>query len=94
MESPLLDDWYDFSIANNTQIVVGECGVYSKTPHDVTLAYMEDMLKIMQEHNMNYALWNFRGTFGILDSRRADVDYEDYNGYDLDRKYLDLLQKY
>jgi len=94
MESPLLDDWHEFSLNNNVPIMVGECGVYSKTPHDVTLAYMEDMLKIMKDHNMNYALWNFRGTFGILDSRRADVDYENYNGYDLDRKYLDLLQKY
>ena len=94
MGCPLLDDWYDFSITNNTNIFIGECGVYNRTPHDVTLRYMEDMLKIMKDYNMSYALWDFRGSFGIIDSNRAGVEYEDYQGYELDREYLELLQKY
>ena len=39
-------------------------------------------------------MWNFRGSFGILDSDRKDVQYEDFNGHKLDRKMLELLQKY
>jgi hypothetical protein len=37
-------------------------------------------------------LWNFRGSFGVLDSGRADVQYEDWRGHKLDRAMLRLLQ--
>jgi endoglucanase len=37
-------------------------------------------------------LWNLRGGFGVLDSDRKDVPYEDYHGHKLDRKMLQLLQ--
>ena len=43
---------------------------------------------------MGWALWNLRGSIGILDSERADVEYEDYEGHKLDRKMLELLQRY
>lgn len=33
------------------------------------------------------------GDFGILDSERKDVAYEDWHGHLLDRKMLDLLQE-
>ena len=39
-------------------------------------------------------MWNFRGSFGVLDSGRADVAYEDFHGHKLDRKMLDVLLKY
>ena len=46
------------------------------------------------KHKIGYALWNFRGDFGVLDSNRADVDYKDWYGHKLDQKLLDLLKKY
>jgi endoglucanase len=39
-------------------------------------------------------MWNFRGSIGVLDSERADVHYEDFEGHKLDRQLLDLLQRY
>ena len=72
----------------------GECGGYNKTPRDVFLAWMEDVMDILKGHGIGYALWNFRGSFGILDSGRQDVDYEDWHGHQLDRKILAMLQKY
>jgi len=75
-------------------VFIGEWGVYSFTPHDVTLAFMEDQLKKMKQAGYGWALWNFRGPFGIFDSGREDVAYEEYNGHKLDRKMLTLLQKY
>ena len=30
--------------------------------------------------------------FGVLDSHRADVNYEDFRGHKLDRQMLQLLQ--
>ena len=35
-----------------------------------------------------------RGAFGILDSKREDVEYEDWHGHKLDRKLLALLQEF
>ena len=37
---------------------------------------------------------NHQLSFGVLDSGRSDVDYEDYRGHRLDRKMLTLLQKH
>lgn len=72
----------------------GECGCWNQTPHEVFLAWFEDLLSILSENGIGYALWNFDGSFGLLNSGRADVDYEDWYGNKLDRKLLNLLKKY
>jgi aryl-phospho-beta-D-glucosidase BglC (GH1 family) len=72
----------------------GECGCFNKTPYDVFLAWMTDVMDVLKGHEIGYALWNFRGSFGILDSGRADIQYEDWHGRQLDRQLLSLLQKY
>jgi len=72
----------------------GECGCHNQTPHGVFLAWFRDVLEILTGHGVGYALWNFRGSFGILDSERKDVEYEDWHGHKLDRKLLDLIQEF
>jgi endoglucanase len=72
----------------------GELGCYNQTPHDVFLAWFSDTLDLFTENGIGYALWEFSGDFGVLDSGRADVDYEDWYGHRLDRKLLDLLMKH
>ena len=72
----------------------GEFGCRSTTPHDVALAWMEHCLKLWKEKDLGWALWNLRGVFGILDSGRGDVTFEDYKGHKLDRRMLELLQRY
>lgn len=72
----------------------GEGGCYNKTPHPVFLAWFGDILDILTSHNIGYALWNFRGDFGILDSRRTDIQYTDWYGHKLDSSLLNLLKKY
>jgi endoglucanase len=72
----------------------GEGGAYNKTPHPVVLAWLRDVLDILTGLNIGYAIWNFRGSFGVMDSGRADVDYEDFHGHKLDRKMLTLLQQF
>lgn len=71
----------------------GECGCWNKTPHKVFLAWFNDVLDILSENGIGFALWEFSGSFGILDSGRADVKYEDWYGHKLDRKLLELLKK-
>lgn len=80
--------------AKGVGVMVGEFGAFNRTPHEVTLAWMEDCLRNWQEAGWGWALWNFRGSFGILDSGREDVEYEEFHGHKLDRKMLDLLQRY
>lgn len=75
-------------------VMVGEFGAYNRTPHPLVLAWMEDNLTWWRERGLGWALWNFRGSFGILDSGRADVAYEPFRGHLLDRKMLDLLSRY
>ncbi len=75
-------------------VMVGEFGAYNRTPHALTLAWMEDNLRLWQERGLGWALWNFRGAFGVLDSGRSDVAYEPFHGHQLDRKMLDLLLRY
>lgn len=72
----------------------GECGCWNKTPHQVFLAWFGDVLDILTENGIGYALWNFRGDFGVLDSRREDVEYQDWHGHKLDAKLLELLKKH
>ena len=74
--------------------MIGEFGCRPDVPHDVALAWMEHCLKLWRAKNLGWALWNLRGTFGILDSGRRDVRYEDFNGHKLDRKMLELLKRY
>lgn len=70
----------------------GECGCYNKTPYSVFTAWMRDVLEILKGHGIGWALWNFRGTFGILNSGRTDIAYEAWKGHKLDRELLRLLQ--
>lgn len=75
-------------------IHVGEWGAHNRTPHKVALAWMRDQLELWKEAGWGWALWNLRGSFGVLDSGRSDVAYEDFRGHKLDREMLQLLQQF
>jgi endoglucanase len=93
---PLIDylkPWLEIAARGET-VFVGEWGCFNKTPHPVALAWMKGWLEQWKKGRFGWALWNFRGSFGILDSGRADVRYEDWHGHKLDREMLILLQQY
>ena len=83
--------WRDLA-AKGVPVHIGEFGCYKHTPHDVALAWMRDVLALAKDAQWGWALWCLRGSFGILDSGRDDVHYEDFHGHKLDRKMLALLQ--
>jgi endoglucanase len=85
--------WIELA-GKGTGVHCGECGCWKKTPHDIFLAWFGDVIDILTRNNIGYALWNFRGDFGILDSGREDVSYTDWHGHKLDSKLLDLLKRY
>ncbi|MDP4211707.1 MAG: cellulase family glycosylhydrolase [Bacteroidota bacterium] len=72
----------------------GECGCWNKTPHDIFIAWFSDVLDILSANGIGFAVWNFIGDFGVLDSGRTDLAYEDWYGHKLDREFLDLLRKH
>ena len=92
----MLEDYYKPWIELKNKGVgvhCGECGCWNKTPHDVFLAWFGDVLNILTTNEIGFALWEFIGDFGILNSGRADVEYEDWGGYKLDKKLLELIQR-
>jgi endoglucanase len=73
-------------------IHVGEWGAFAYTPHEVVMAWMRDMLDLWKEAGWGWALWNFRGGFGIIDSRRQDIRAKKFRGQELDSEMLELLR--
>jgi endoglucanase len=93
MKKEFIQPWKELE-SQGVGVFVGEWGVYKNTPHAITLALMRDHLELWKEAGWGWALWNFRGDFGILDSNREDVAYEKYDGHLLDLKMLELLQAF
>ena len=93
LKEKLINSWKPL-VDQGVQVHVGEWGCYNQTPHDVCLSWMEDILSLWKEANWGQSMWNLKGAFGILNSERKDVNYEDYKGHKLDRKMLELLKRY
>lgn len=85
--------WIDLA-SRGVGVHCGECGCWNKTPHEVFIAWFTDVLDILSAHRIGFCLWNFIGDFGILDSHRTDLLYENWYGHKLDRKLLTLLRRY
>lgn len=81
-------------IKKGGKVHIGEFGCHNRTPHNVALAWLNDLLAIFEENKWGWSLWNLHGSFGVLNSDRRDVKYESYKGYKLDRKMLDILLKH
>ena len=81
-------------IEKGGKVHIGEFGCHNRTPHDVALKWLNDLLAIFEENKWGWSLWNLQGSFGVLDSDRRDIKYENYKGHKLDRKMLDILLKY
>lgn len=72
----------------------GEGGAFNRTPYPVFIAWITDVMDVLKAHGIGYALWNLRGSFGIVDSGRKDITYEDWHGHKLDRQLLTILQQH
>ena len=93
LRKAFIDPWKQIE-SQGVGVHVGEWGAFNQTPHSVTLAWMRDYLELWKEAGWGWALWNLRGSMGLVDSQRADVTYDDFRGNKLDRAMLELLQEY
>jgi hypothetical protein len=82
--------WRDVE-AQGVRIHIGEFGCFHRTPQEVALRWLGDLLSVYREFGWGYSLWNFEGPFGIVDHGRPGAHYESYRGYRVDRALLDLL---
>lgn len=76
-----------------SRVHIGEMGCYRRVPPPVALAWMSDMLTVFEENRWGWALWNFDGPFGLVNSGRDGVRTALRNGYDVDGDLLDLLME-
>ncbi len=83
--------WLDFEKAGG-RVMVGEWGCFQHTPPEAALAWAADNLAVWKARGWGWALWNFRGPFGILDNDRKGAETRDFHGHRLDVKLLELLQ--
>lgn len=82
--------WRDVE-ARGAAIHIGEFGCFKYTPNDIAMRWYADLLGIFKELEWGYALWNFRGGFGLIEHGRPGAQYECLAGYQVDRTLLDLL---
>ena len=74
------------------EVHVGEFGCHNRTPNDVALRWLDDQLNVFKEFGWGYSLWNFKGSFGIVEHGRPGAVYEDVGGFCVDRELLELLK--
>ncbi len=92
LQKKMIEPWQALA-AQGVGVVVGEWGAFNHTPHAVVLAWMRDCLANWRAAGFGWALWNFRGPFGLLDSNRKDITYEAFKNHKLDRQMLELLRQ-
>ncbi|MFW5788059.1 MAG: glycoside hydrolase family 5 protein [Halanaerobiales bacterium] len=89
--------WRDLE-DQGVKIFIGEFGCYNKTDNKTALKWFADLLDLFEDYGWGYALWNFRGNFGIFNHGRPGTRYQKLdklNGdYRLDKKLLQLLQEH
>jgi aryl-phospho-beta-D-glucosidase BglC (GH1 family) len=88
--------WFEFSQKTGTFIYCGEMGTYTKRiSRKSQLNWYRDVFDIFKKHDVDWALWNLRGTFGVIDTEQPNVSMEKLpDGRFLDRELLELLQSY
>ncbi|MGD2175889.1 MAG: cellulase family glycosylhydrolase [Candidatus Brocadiaceae bacterium] len=72
----------------------GEGGAYNAVPHATFLRWLEDALTVLEQYGIGWAIWNLRGPFGPLDAGREDVEYDAFDGHELDRDMLRVLLRH
>lgn len=84
--------WLDVE-QGGSRVHIGEMGCYRRVPAPTALAWMSDMLMVFEEHQWGWALWNFDGPFGLVNSGRREIREAQRHGFTVDGDLLELLQE-
>ena len=58
------------------RIHIGEFGCFNRTPNEIAIRWLTDLLCVYKDFGWGYALWNFKGPFGIIDHHRPGAKLE------------------
>ena len=72
--------------------MIGEFGVYAKVDHASALKFIEHQTSEWRKRGFGWAIWDYDGRFGFVDSDRKDAEYIEVDGRKIDKKMLDLLR--
>ena len=73
-------------------VMIGEFGCYAKMDHESCLKWMEAGFREWKKRGYGWAIWDYDGPFGLVDSSRPDAEYIEVMGRKVDRKMLELLR--
>ena len=73
-------------------VMIGEFGCYAKMDHESCLKWMEAGFREWKKRGYGWAIWDYDGPFGFVDSGRPDAEYIEIDGRKIDRKMLELLR--
>jgi hypothetical protein len=77
---------------SGVHVTVGEFGVYSAVPEDVTAAFLEDHVGLFEEAGFDWTMWELAGDFGIFDGHRPGATYVPAGDRTVDQDVLEILQ--
>ncbi len=83
--------WKDVE-SKGVQVHIGEFGCYNKLSNKIALPWLRDLMQVFKENRWGYSLWNFKGSFGIIDHGRPDTSWEEYKGFKVDREMLEIYK--
>lgn len=75
----------------NVKVHIGEFGCYNSVPNKTALRWFRDLFTVFKENKWGYALWNFKGPFGIASHERPGTEYTDMDGLEIDKELLDMF---
>lgn len=74
----------------------GELRIYAKkVPRNSQLNWYNDILDILSKSNVGWAIWNFRGSFGVINTGREEYYSKTLsNGDRLDGELLNTVRRH
>lgn len=73
---------------------IGEGGCYNAVDNQVALKWYEDWFSVLNEYDFGFALWNFRGPFGIAEHGRKNTKWEVKHGIAFDSELYALFKNH
>lgn len=75
-------------------VMIGEFGcVACGVDHESALKFMESNMEKWRSRGYGWAIWDYDGPFGFVESGRPDAEYIEVMGRKVDKKMLELLRK-
>lgn len=94
-----LQRYVDFSQETETTIFLNEFGVPVTANYKASLAYMEDLLSIVNEFGWSWCLYDYKGPFGLVKGTdntliRTDAVYEKIGDCEVDLGLYQVLKEH